>query len=73
MEVIVELHVPAALWSGKERLMQITKEAGWAVWIAAPHGTRILDHPARTQALYHSGIPVPYLIKYRQNIPTVSY
>jgi hypothetical protein len=62
MEVSSQLHVPAILPIGKESLVGILQEAGWAlepVWtrwrrekFLVSTGTRTLDHPARTPALY---------------------
>jgi hypothetical protein len=56
MEVSGQLHAPAALLVGKELLIPIVQEAGWAPepvrtrwWrekFPAPAGNRTLDHPA---------------------------
>jgi hypothetical protein len=69
MEVTGQLHGPAALPPGKEPLLHIGQEAGWApqpVWtpwwgekLLAPTETRIPDHPARSPALYHRAITAP--------------
>jgi hypothetical protein len=59
------------LYSQERALVPIEQEAGWVpeqVWkrwwgenFPAPAGTRTPDHPARSPALYHWGIPDPNL------------
>jgi len=62
MEVSGQLHFPASLPPGKEPLLPIVQEAGWApepVWTrlwgekwVAPTGTRTSDYPVRSPELY---------------------
>jgi hypothetical protein len=69
MEVSGQLHSLAALLPGKETLVPIGWEAGWAsepVWtrwwrekFPASARTRTPDHPGRGPALYHWAIPAP--------------
>jgi hypothetical protein len=69
MEVSGQLHAPATLPPGKESLVPIGWEAGWATEpvrtlvkrkISSPYrDSNPPDHPARSLALYHWAIPVP--------------
>jgi hypothetical protein len=69
MEMSGQLHAPAALTPGKEYLVAIVQEAGWAPEqflkrglgekFPAPAGNRTADHSARSPALYRWAIPAP--------------
>jgi len=69
MEVSGQLHAQAALLLGKEPLVPIGQEVGWApepFWtrwwrekFPAPAGTRTPVHPARSSTLYHWANPAP--------------
>jgi hypothetical protein len=71
MEVSGQLQAPATLPPGKELLVPIGYEAGWApepVWMPGwgekfpvPSGSRTPDIPARSPALYHWAISAPFV------------
>jgi hypothetical protein len=78
MEVSGQLHAPADLPPGKEPLVPVTYEVGWApepFWTQwwrekFPASVRIRnpDHPARSPALYHWAIPAPQEVRHDSSL-----
>jgi len=80
MEVSGQLHAPPALLPGKEPLLPVGEEVGWApepVWMRwrrvkfpAPAGTRTPDYPARSPVLTELSLSIYVSSNLRLGFPS---